>query len=150
MGCNNTYRTRRYYNRPVAVTLKGVNNQFNITWESKHVMVIHELVMKASWSTLEALNEPKPSLPQLSQIMSIRFAVIRYNYTTRENGYFLDKYILFQSKQFSVFHTFTLCCTKLLVLYLKTKTVKQLMYKCIYAGLFCCCFLWVYNIHYPS
>lgn len=43
IGCNNR---RRYYNRPVAVTLKGVNNQFNITWESKNVMVIHELVMK--------------------------------------------------------------------------------------------------------
>lgn len=67
MGCNNSYRTRGYYNRPVAVTLKGVNNQFNITWESKHVLVIHELVMKASWSTLEALNEPKPSLPHFSR-----------------------------------------------------------------------------------
>lgn len=41
-----------------------------------------------------------------SQIMSLRFAVIRYNYTTRENGYFGDKCILFQSKQFSVFPHF--------------------------------------------
>lgn len=40
MGCSNTYRTRGYYNRAVAVTLKGVNNQFNITWESKSVMAI--------------------------------------------------------------------------------------------------------------